>query len=89
MLCERGRDTEAKVKGPKRSIHVSPDKIGNYTLHMQEPELVEIGPLAPTTGREMWKSPFFPRSKRTACVHAAHKHIVCVRGKVLSGECLE
>lgn len=85
MLCERGRDTEAKVKGPKRSIHVSPDKIGNYTLRMQEPELVEIGPLAPTTGREMWKSPFFPRSKRTACVHAAHKHTVCEREKCYQG----
>lgn len=85
MLRERGRDTEAKVKWPKRSIHVSPDKIGNYTLHMQGPKLVEIGPSAPTAGREMLKSHFFPRSERTACVHAAHKHTVCERESAIRG----
>lgn len=40
MLHERGRDTETKVNWPKLSIHVSPDKVGNYPLHGQGPTLV-------------------------------------------------
>lgn len=28
---------------------------------------------------------FFPRSKRAACVHAAHKHTVCVRERAIRG----
>lgn len=28
---------------------------------------------------------FFPRSKRTACVRAAHKHTVCVRESAIRG----
>lgn len=85
MLYDRGRDTEAKVQRPKRSLPVSPDEIGNDPLRLQGPELVDIGPSAPTAGRQMLKSHFFPRSKRTACVHAAHKHTVCERESGIRG----
>lgn len=80
MLCERGRDTQAKVKRPKRRIHVSPDEIGNYTLHMQGPELLRVGPFPPTTGREMLKSHFFffsPEVKELL-VFAQHTNTQCV-----------
>lgn len=33
----------------------------------------------------MLKSHFFPRSQRTACVHAAHKHTVCEREGAIRG----
>lgn len=88
MLCERGRDTQTKVKWPKRRIHVSPDEIGNYTLHTRGPELVGIGPLRSNHrlgNVEISLLFFFPRSKRTACVRVAHKHTVCVRGKCYQG----
>lgn len=57
-------------------------------LHMQGPELAEIGSLAPTTGREMLKSQFFPEVKELI-MFMRHINTKCERGKLLSGECLE
>ena len=101
MLCKRGRGTEAKVKWPKRSIHVSPDKIGNYTLHMPAAKEGWMDGWTGIAHAGAWASrnrllssnhrqgnveiSVFPRSKRTDYVHAAHKHKVWERETAIRG----
>lgn len=82
MLCERGRDTEAKVKWPKRRIHVPPDKVGNYTLHKQGPRARWNRPLSSNHRQGNVEISLFPRSKRAAC---AHTNTACERESAIRG----
>lgn len=85
MLCERGRDTEAKVKWPKRRIHVSPEIIH---CARKGPSKSKSAPKLQPQAGECWNLTFFPEVKELL-VFTQHTNTQCVRGKVLSGECLE